>query len=79
MTSWLEIESFLLMAKSKNRSVCTLAMSRRLYPRLANHKLDTAYRHLFGKIKTDIQRHRALDDAWMAARIWMKMEGIQYG
>ncbi len=56
-----------------NRSVCTQAMSRRLYPELTNHKLDTVYRHLFGKPKTDIQRHRALDDAWMAARIWMEM------
>lgn len=63
----------------KNSSVCTLKMSRRLYPRLSNHKLDTVYRHLFGEIKTGIQRHRALDDARMTARIWMKMQGMQHG
>lgn len=57
----------------KNRSVCTLQMSRRMYPHLSNHKLDTVYRHLFGEIRTDIRWHRALDDARMAARIWMVM------
>ena len=57
----------------RNRSVCTLQMSRRFYPHLPNHRLDTVYRHLFGGIRTDIQRHRALDDARMAARIWMEM------
>jgi len=62
----------------KNRFVCTLEMSRRFYPRLPNHKLDTVYQHLFGEISTDIRRHRALDDARMAARIWMEMEEIQH-
>lgn len=63
----------------KNRSVCTLEMSRRIYPHLPNHKLDTVYRHLFGDITTGIRRHRALDDARMAARIWMEMEGMHHG
>jgi DNA polymerase-3 subunit epsilon len=58
----------------KNRSICTLEMSRKIYPHLPNHKLDTVYRHLFGEIRTDMRRHRALDDAWMAARIWMEMQ-----
>lgn len=62
----------------KNRSVCTLEMSRQLYPHLPNHKLDTVYRHLFGEIRADIRRHRALDDARMTARIWMEMEGIRH-
>ncbi len=56
-----------------NKSVCTLQMSRRFYPHLPNHKLETVYRHLFGKITHDIKRHRALDDARMTARIWMEM------
>jgi len=63
----------------KNRSVCTLEMSRRFYPKLQNHKLDTVYRHLFGEIRTDIRRHRALDDARMAVRIWMEMQRMQHG
>lgn len=29
-----------------NQSICTLELSRRRYPRLPNHKLDTIYRHL---------------------------------
>ena len=57
----------------KNKSVCTLKMSRKLYPKLPNHRLDTLYRYLFGEITTDIRRHRALDDAKMAARIWLEM------
>ena len=57
----------------KNRSVCTLEMSRKLYPGLPNHRLDTVYRHLFGKIAANVQRHRALDDAKMAAEIWLEM------
>jgi len=64
-----------LQLQMQNRSVCTLEMSRRVYPHLPNHRLDTVHRHLFGEIKTDAQRHRALDDAWMAARIWMEMAG----
>lgn len=57
----------------KNRFVCTMEMSRKYYPGLPDYKLDTVYRHVFGEIPEDIQRHRALDDAWMAARIWMEM------
>jgi len=56
-----------------NRYICTMEMSRKRYPELPNYKLDTVYRHLFGAIVTDIRRHRALDDARMAARIWMEM------
>jgi DNA polymerase III subunit epsilon len=58
----------------RNRSLCTLQMSWRLYPRLPDHKLDTVYRHLFGEIGGNIRRHRALDDARMAARIWMEIQ-----
>ena len=50
-----------------------MEMSRKRYPGLPNYNLDTVYRHLFGEIATDILRHRALDDARMAARIWMEM------
>ncbi|MBN2569843.1 MAG: 3'-5' exonuclease [Deltaproteobacteria bacterium] len=56
-----------------NRYICTMEMSKKRYPGLLNYKLDTVYRHLFGEIPPDIRRHRALDDARMAARIWMEM------
>jgi len=57
----------------RSRSRCTLKLSRRLYPYLPNYKLDTVYHHLFGVADINIKRHRALDDARMAARIWLKM------
>jgi len=62
-----------ISVRLKNRAVCTLKMSKAIYPGLSNHRLDTVYRHLFGEIDKDIRRHRALDDARMAARIWMEM------
>lgn len=62
-----------LSLKVNNNSACTLKMSRKLYPQLPNHRLDTVYKYLFGKIEAGIQRHRALDDAKMVARIWMEM------
>ncbi len=52
---------------------CTLELSRRMYPRLRNHKLETVYRHLFGRIPGEAKRHRALDDARLVARMWMEM------
>jgi len=57
-----------------NPSICTLEMSRKRVPHLPNHKLGTVYRYLTGKAVTDIQQHRALDDARMVAAIWKAME-----
>ena len=58
-----------------NKSICTLEMSRRRYPRLPNYKLSTVYQHLVGEQPADAKRHRALDDARMVAAIWQAMEG----
>ncbi|MBU2226816.1 MAG: 3'-5' exonuclease [Proteobacteria bacterium] len=55
--------------------VCTLEMSRRRFPRLADYTLETIYLHLFPDPSFLRQNHRALDDARMTAKIWMKMEG----
>ena len=56
---------------------CTVRLSRRKLPHLPNHKLDTVYRYLFGTFPVGTQRHRALDDARMAARVWMDlMNGV---
>jgi len=52
---------------------CTLELIRRLYPKLRNHKLETVYQHLFGRIPEQTMRHRALDDARLVARVWMEM------
>jgi DNA polymerase-3 subunit epsilon len=63
-----------LRMKLPHLHVCTLEMSRSRFPRLRDHKLETVYRHLFGDTTGSSQRHRALDDARMTARIWLKME-----
>ncbi len=55
-----------------NPSVCTLKMSRDLIPGLADYKLATVYRHLFGELPQEPQ-HRALTDARMAGRIWLEL------
>ncbi len=54
---------------------CTLELSRSLYPKLRKHKLETVYRHLFGRIPELTMRHRALDDARLVARMWVEMIG----
>jgi DNA polymerase-3 subunit epsilon len=59
-----------------NRYRCTLKMSRKHYPQLPNHKLETVYRHLFGKMTGEMQMHRALSDARMVAMIWLEMNKI---
>ncbi len=52
---------------------CSLEMSRRRFPRLRDHTLETVCRHLFGTAPEKTQKHRALDDAKMVARVWMEM------
>jgi DNA polymerase-3 subunit epsilon len=54
---------------------CTLKLSRSLYPKLQNHRLETVYRHLCGRLPGGAKRHRALDDARMVARMWIEMVG----
>ena len=52
---------------------CTVRLARRRLPNLPNHRLDTVYRHLFGLIPHGTARHRALDDARLAAKIWSEL------
>ena len=58
-----------------HRCQCTLEISRRRLPRLRDHKLETVYLHLFPEADFLRQSHRALDDARMTARIWLKLTG----
>ena len=51
-------------------------MTRKRYPHLPNHKLETVSRYLLGKLCEQMQRHRALDDAKLAAMIWIAMGKI---
>jgi DNA polymerase III epsilon subunit family exonuclease len=56
-----------------NRYYCTLRLSRQRFPRLVNHRLETVFRHLGGVIDDSVRRHRALDDARMAAFVWSEL------
>ena len=58
-----------------NRVECTLQLSRKKL-RLANYQLDTVYQALGGENDDKIQRHRALDDARMAAFVWLALRGM---
>lgn len=59
-----------------NPMQCTLELSRRRFPRLPNHRLETVFRFLFPDVAEDVRFHRALDDARLAARIWVAMGGM---
>ena len=48
-------------------------MSRKQYPHLPNHKLETVSRHLLGESYEQMRMHRALDDAKLAGMIWLEM------
>ena len=52
---------------------CTVRLARQKLPQLPNHKLDTVYRYLFGSFPVSTRRHRALDDARLAARVWIEL------
>jgi DNA polymerase III subunit epsilon len=56
-----------------NRMHCTLALSRRFLPDLADHRLETVFRYLFPGDAEAVRLHRAMDDAWAVGRIWLKM------
>ena len=57
----------------RNRHICTLKLSRKLYPGLPDYKLETVAKHILGIEIDKDRRHRALDDAKITAQIWQKM------
>lgn len=59
----------------ENPCHCTLKLSRKYYPNLKSHKLENLARQLLGAdaIK-NLNLHRALDDARLTAKIWLKMK-----
>ena len=62
-----------------NRSICTLRLARRRYPRLPRHRLEDVARHVLGEIPKDCRLHRALGDARLVARLWMALNVYSYG
>lgn len=59
-----------------NKIECTLQLSRKRLAHLPNHKLETVYLALGGVVDQKIKRHRALDDARMAAFVWEKLQRL---
>lgn len=68
-------ELALLGREMNNRWHCTVRLARKRLPQLANHRLETVYRYLFGDLPCTVQRHRALDDARLTARVWGELGG----
>ena len=53
-----------------NPHLCTLAVSRRLFPELPNHRLPTVARYL----GVEMERwHRARTDAWATAQLFLRL------
>ncbi|MBI5485022.1 MAG: 3'-5' exonuclease [Deltaproteobacteria bacterium] len=75
--SFVRHELALLGLALPNSWHCTVRLARQRLPQLPNHKLDTVYSCLFGSLPTSVRRHRALDDARLAAMIWLELE--KYG
>ena len=61
----------------RNCHICTLKMSRKLYPQLPNYRLETVAKHVLGIEVERGRLHRALDDARLTAEIWRKIR-MQY-
>ncbi|RPH50127.1 MAG: 3'-5' exonuclease [Desulfobacteraceae bacterium] len=71
--SFLRYEFSRLGLGMNNGYLCTMKMSRRRFPMLPNHKLETVAKHILGNLPPEIHRHRALDDAKLTAMVWMEM------
>ncbi len=70
---FLTAELNLLGLRTPNKIECTMKLSRRYLSQLPNHRLYTVYRHLGGVEDSSMKRHRALDDARMAAFVWLEL------
>lgn len=57
-----------------NRFICTLKLAQSRLPGLPNYRLETVARYLLGDLPSDLQLHRALNDARLTARIWLELE-----
>jgi len=56
-----------------NKAICTMKISREIFPDLPDYRLETVYRYATGNPFEKIKIHRALDDARLVAKIWMKL------
>ena len=71
--SFLRYEFGRLGMSINHRHICTLEMSRRCFPELPDHRLETVVRHVLGKMPSRVKLHRATADAKITAKIFMAM------
>ena len=74
--SFLQHEFRFLGMTLENPFLCTLQMARKRYPCLPNHRLETVALHVLGALPVK-QRHRALGDAVLTARVLLAMKGMR--
>ena len=67
-----DYETETLPAGSSNRFICSLLLSRRLFPNAPNHKLATLVRTL--RLPAAGRYHRALADAECTAHLFMRLQ-----
>lgn len=68
---FLDAELDRISRKRGGEFVCSMLLSRRLYPEAPNHKLETLVR--YKNLKTSGTYHRALADAEMTGYLWLEM------
>jgi DNA polymerase III, alpha subunit (gram-positive type) len=68
---FLEAEWLRLRLPMTSPLLCSLLVSRRLYPHLASHKLGALVEHL--NLPRSGRHHRALADTEMTAHLWLRM------
>ncbi|HEY9160753.1 MAG TPA: 3'-5' exonuclease [Desulfomonilia bacterium] len=56
-----------------NKTICSLELSKKVFPGLANYKLETLAKHLLGGVPEGLKLHRALSDARLLAMVWIEM------
>lgn len=57
-----------------NSYFCTMNIFKNACPQVKYRKLETVARYLLGDSFTEVQLHRALDDARLLTRVWFKLE-----
>jgi len=68
---FLDAECYRISREYKGEFVCSMLVSRRVYPDAPNHKLGTLVE--FKQLPNDGTFHRALADAEMTAYLWLGM------
>jgi DNA polymerase III subunit epsilon len=68
---FLDAELARISHERKNAIACSMLIARRIYPEAPNHRLETLVQ--YKNLETDGVYHRALADAAMTSRLWLRM------